>query len=101
MAHVYLLNPGGNSIDIYAETGKMISSIVLGATSQPTSLAVDSARGRMFVDVLNTSSNTWSLQVIEDLSSVRKCGFPEAATTRKKGELRFSVFQDIPSSVGD
>jgi hypothetical protein len=76
MAHVYLLNPGGNSIDIYAETGKMISSIVLGATSQPTSLAVDSARGRMFVDVLNTSSNTWSLQVIEDLSSVRKCGFP-------------------------
>jgi hypothetical protein len=76
MAHVYLLNPGGNSIDIYSETGKLISTIVLGSASQPTSLAVDSARGRLFVDVLNTSSNTWSLQVIEDLSSVRKCGFP-------------------------
>lgn len=76
MAHVYLLNPAGNSIDIYSETGKMISSIVLASTSQPTSLAVDSVRGRLFVEVLNTSSNTWSLQVIEDLSSVRKCGFP-------------------------
>jgi DNA-binding beta-propeller fold protein YncE len=76
MAHVYLLNSAGNSIDIYSETGKMISTIVFGSTSQPTSLAVDSARGRLFVDVLNTMSNSWSLQVIEDLSSVRKCGFP-------------------------
>ena len=76
MAHVYLLNPGGNSIDVYSETGKMISSIILGSTSQPTSLAVDSARGRLFVDVLNTTSNTWSLQVIEDLTSVKNCGFP-------------------------
>jgi len=76
MAHVYLLNPGGNSIDIYSETGKRISTIVMGSASQPTSLAVDSARGRLFVDVLNTSSNTWSLEVIEDLTSVRNCGFP-------------------------
>lgn len=76
MAHVYLLNPTGNSIDVYSETGKMISSIILGSTSQPTSLAVDSARGRLFVDVLNTSSNSWTLQVIEDVTSVRKCGFP-------------------------
>jgi hypothetical protein len=76
MAHVYLPNPGENSIDIYSETGKLISTIVLAPTSQPTSIAVDSARGRMFVDVLDTASNTWSLQVIEDLSSVRNCGFP-------------------------
>jgi hypothetical protein len=76
MAHVYLLNPTGNSIDIYSETGKKISTIVLGSSSQPMSLAVDSARGRLFVDVLNTSSNTWSLQVIEDGSTLRKCGFP-------------------------
>lgn len=76
MAHVYLLNPGGNSIDIYSETGKLISTIVLGSNSQPTSLAVDSARGRMFVDVLNTASNSWSVEVIEDLSTVRICGFP-------------------------
>jgi hypothetical protein len=76
MAHVYLLNPAGNSIDIYSETGKLISTIILGSNSQPTSLAVDSVRGRMLVDVLNTASNSWAVEVIEDLSSVRICGFP-------------------------
>jgi hypothetical protein len=37
---------------------------------------VDSVRGRMFVDVLNTALNSWAVEVIEDLSSVRICGFP-------------------------
>jgi DNA-binding beta-propeller fold protein YncE len=74
MAHVYLLNSSANWIDIYSETGKLMSTIVLASTSQPTSIAVDSVRGRMFVDVLNTASNSWSLQVIEDLSTVRDCG---------------------------
>ncbi|MGA7634627.1 MAG: hypothetical protein WCB11_28005 [Terriglobales bacterium] len=76
MAHVYLLNPAGNSIDIYSETGKLISTIILGSNIQPTSLAVDSVRGRVLVDVLNTQSNSWAVEVIEDLSSVRNCGFP-------------------------
>ena len=76
MLHVYLVNPAGNSIDVYDEVGKKITTFNLGAGNQPNGLAVDSARGRLFVDVLNTGANTWSLNVIEDLSSVRKCGFP-------------------------
>lgn len=76
MGHVYLTNPAGNSIDVYSEAGKKLSSFSLGAGNQPNGLAVDSVRGRLLVDVLNTGTSSWSLDVIEDLSTVRKCGFP-------------------------
>lgn len=75
MAHIYTTNPTGNSIDVYSENGKKIATFALGSGNQPTSLAVDSVRGRLFVDVFNSGSNSWSLQVIEDLSTVRHCGF--------------------------
>lgn len=75
MEHVYLLNSAGGAIDVYSETGNKIATFTLPANSQPQSIAVDSVRGRIFVDVFNTSSQTWSLQVIEDLSTVKKCGF--------------------------
>jgi len=76
LGHVYLANPGGNSIDVYNENGRLLSTFLLGADNQPGSLAVDSARGRVYVDVLNTGTSSWSLDVIEDLSSVRECEFP-------------------------
>lgn len=76
LGHVYLVNPAGNSIDVYSESGKKLTTFLLGADSQPENLAVDSARGRLYVDVLNTGTNAWSLDVIEDLSTVRDCGIP-------------------------
>ena len=47
----------------------------MGTNNQPKSLAVDSVRGRLLVDVQNSATNSWSLEVIEDLSAVRKCGY--------------------------
>jgi DNA-binding beta-propeller fold protein YncE len=76
MAHVYLVNPAGNFIDVYNEVGKKLATFLLGTDNQPASLAVDSARGRLYVDVLNTGTNSWSLDVIEDLSTVRQCAIP-------------------------
>jgi hypothetical protein len=78
MAHVYLTNPAGNSIDVYNEVGKKLATFLLGTNNQPTSIAVDSARGRLLVDVLNTGTNSWSLDVVEDLSTVRSCEIPGA-----------------------
>ena len=74
LQHVYLVNPAGNFIDVYSEVGKKITTFLLGTDNQPNQLAVDSTRGRVYVDVLNTGTNAWSLEVIEDLSSVRRCG---------------------------
>jgi hypothetical protein len=76
LAHVYVVNSKGNSIDVYNEGGKKLTSFLLGADSQPGNLAVDSLRGRLYVDVLNTATGSWSLDVIEDLSSVRLCSLP-------------------------
>jgi len=76
LAHVYLLNSAGGSIDVYHEnTGKLLSTISLPSGNQPGSIAVDSVRGRIVVDVFNTGSNSWSVMVIEDQSTMRKCGF--------------------------
>jgi DNA-binding beta-propeller fold protein YncE len=73
LQHVYLVNSAGNSIGVYSETGKLLTTFLLGTNNQPAQLAVDSTRGRIYVDVLNTGTNAWTLDVIEDLSSVRKC----------------------------
>jgi DNA-binding beta-propeller fold protein YncE len=76
LGHVYVVNRPGNSIDVYNEAGKKLTSFLLGADSQPSNLAVDSIRGRLYVDVLNTATSSWFLDVIEDLSSARTCSFP-------------------------
>jgi DNA-binding beta-propeller fold protein YncE len=73
LGHVYLTNSAGNSIDVYNQGGGKVATFLLGAGHQPGSLAVDSVRGRLYVDVLDTSSSSWSLDVIEDLSSARQC----------------------------
>lgn len=73
MSHVYLSNSTGNSIDVYNESGKKLSTFLLEAGLQPGSMAIDSVRGRLYVDVYNTLNSSWSLEVIEDLSTVRNC----------------------------
>jgi hypothetical protein len=75
LGHAYVVNALGNSIDVYNENGGLVTSFLLGADNQPGSLAVDSARSRLYVDVLNTGTSSWSLEAIEDLSSVRQCEF--------------------------
>ena len=75
LSHIYVTNPSANSIDVFAETGKKLATFSLGSGNQPTSIAVDSVRGRLIVDVLNTGTSSWSVQVIEDLSTARHCGF--------------------------
>lgn len=75
MAHVYLLNSAAGTIDVYAETAKKLATFTLPSGDQPSSIAVDSVRGLMFVDVFNTSSKAWSMLVIQDLSTVRLCGY--------------------------
>lgn len=74
LAHLYITNPAGNSIEVRNETaGALLGTFSLGSGNQPQSIAVDSTRGRIFVDVYNTGSSSWSMYVIEDLSTVRKC----------------------------
>lgn len=75
MAHVYLLNSAAGTIDVYTEVGKKLATFMLPTGDQPASIAADSARGRLFVDVYNTTGKTWSMLVLEDMSSVRKCGY--------------------------
>jgi len=75
MQHVYLLNSAAGTIDVYSENAKKLGSITLASGNQPSSLAVDSIRGRIIVDVYNTGSKSWSVMVIEDLTTVSKCGY--------------------------
>jgi len=74
MGHVYVTNAAGNSIDVYNETGTKFATFTLSSGNQPNGVAVDSVRGRLFVDVFNTGTSSWSLYVIEDLSTARRCG---------------------------
>jgi DNA-binding beta-propeller fold protein YncE len=75
MSHVYLLNSAAGAIDVYGETGKKITTFPLPSGDQPSSIAVDSVRGRLFVDVFNSGTSAWSLLVIEDVSTARLCGY--------------------------
>jgi len=75
MAHIYLLNSAAGKIDVYTEAAKKLTTFTMPTNDQPNSIAVDSVRGLLFVDVFNTSSQTWSMLVIQDLSTVRLCGY--------------------------
>ncbi len=75
MAHIYLLNSSAGTIDVYTEAAKKLTTFTLPTNDQPNSIAVDSVRGLLFVDVFNTSTKSWSMLVIQDLSTVRLCGY--------------------------
>jgi hypothetical protein len=80
--HIYLLNQAAKKIEIRAITavsgpndvrGQLIGNFSLGAGNTPQGVAADSVRGLVYVVVNNAGS--YSVWVIEDLTSVRTCGF--------------------------
>jgi DNA-binding beta-propeller fold protein YncE len=75
MAHVYLVDSSAGKIDVYTEAAKKLTTFTMPTNDQPNSIAVDSVRGLLFVDVFNTSTQAWSMLVIQDLSTVRLCGY--------------------------
>jgi DNA-binding beta-propeller fold protein YncE len=71
LKHVYLANLNGTTVEIRSEGGTLLGSYSLGSGNQPNAIAADSIRGRIYVEVYNTSSMAWSVWVIEDLTGAR------------------------------
>jgi DNA-binding beta-propeller fold protein YncE len=73
LRHVYLMNPAANTIEVWgAEAGSFAGRISLGTGNTPQGIAADSVRGRIYVVV--NASGSYSVWVIEDLTSTRICG---------------------------
>ena len=75
LGHVYLTNSAGNSIETRSEQGALLGTFSLGTGNQPTQIAADSIRGRVYVKVVD-GSGSWSVWAIEDLTSARACMRP-------------------------
>ena len=77
LRHIYLLNPAANKIEVRAITnavrGQLVGTFSLGTGNTPQGIAADSVRGRVYVVV--NSSGSYSVWAIEDLTSVRQCGY--------------------------
>lgn len=75
LAHLYVLNGSAAAIEVRNETsGALLATFNLGTGNSPQGIGVDSTRGRIYVDVINTNTSAWSMFVIEDLSGTRVCG---------------------------
>jgi len=75
LGHVYLTNSAGNAIEARSEQGALLGTFSLGTGNQPTQIAADSIRGRVYVKVVD-GSGSWSVWAIEDLTSARVCMRP-------------------------
>jgi len=75
LGHVYLTNSAGNAIEARSEQGVLLGTFSLGTGNQPTQIAADSIRGRVYVKVVD-GSGSWSVWAIEDLTSARACMRP-------------------------
>jgi DNA-binding beta-propeller fold protein YncE len=74
LSHLYASNAAAGTIEVRdSASGALLSTFSLGANASPGTMAVDSTRGRIYVNVLNPTTNTYSVYVIEDLSNTRKC----------------------------
>src|SRR5205823_3927115 len=77
LRHIYLLNPAANKIEVRAITnnvkGQLVGTFSLGTGNTPQGIAADSVRGLVYVVV--NSSGSYSVWAIEDLTSVRQCGY--------------------------
>ena len=77
LRHIYLLNPAANKIEVRAitntVTGQLVGTFSLGTGNTPQGIAADSVRGLVYVVV--NSSGSYSVWAIEDLTSVRQCGY--------------------------
>jgi DNA-binding beta-propeller fold protein YncE len=72
LGHVYLTNSAGNAIEARSEQGSLLGTFSLGAGNQPSQIAADPIRGRIYVKVVD-GSGAWSVWAIEDLTSARTC----------------------------
>lgn len=73
LGHVYLANSTADTIEVRAEqNGSLLGTFSLGAGNQPSQIAADSIRGRVYVSVVD-GSGSWSVWAIEDLTSARTC----------------------------
>ena len=72
LGHVYLTNQAANSIEVRSEKGGLLGTFSLGAGNQPSQIATDPIRGRVYVSVVD-GSGSWSVWAIEDLTSARTC----------------------------
>lgn len=73
LRHVYTSNPASTIEVRNSASGNLVATFSLGANFSPQGMAVDSTRGRIYVNVYNASTSQWFLYVIEDLSSTRTC----------------------------
>jgi DNA-binding beta-propeller fold protein YncE len=77
LRHIYLLNPAASTIQVRRITdtvdGALVGTFSLGTGNTPQGIAADSVRGLVYVVVNNSGS--YSVWVIEDLTSVRQCGY--------------------------
>jgi len=72
LAHMYLTNQAANAIEVRSEPGVLLGTFSLGAGNQPSQIAADPIRGRVYVSVVD-GSGAWSVWAIEDLTSARAC----------------------------
>ena len=75
LGHVYLTNSAGSAIEARSEQGALLGTFSIGTGNQPTPIAADSIRGRVYVKVVD-GSGSWSVWAIEDLTSARACMRP-------------------------
>jgi DNA-binding beta-propeller fold protein YncE len=75
LGHLYLVYQSANAIEVRTERGKLLETFSLGTGNQPSQVAADSIRGRVYVSVVD-GSGAWSVWAIEDLTSARACMRP-------------------------
>ena len=72
LCHLYLVNQAASAIEVRSERGPLLGTFSLGAGNQPSQIAADPIRGRVYVSVVD-GSGSWSVWAIEDLTSARAC----------------------------
>jgi DNA-binding beta-propeller fold protein YncE len=73
LRHIYLMNPAANTVEVRGvDSGDFMGKFSLGTGNTPQGIAADSLRGRIYVVV--NASGSYSVWVIEDLTSTRLCG---------------------------
>ncbi len=74
LKHLYTSNPADGTIQVRnSASGELVSTFSLGANLSPQTMAVDSTRGRIYVNVYNPNASQWYVYAIEDLSNTRNC----------------------------
>ena len=75
LGHVYLTNQPASAIEVRSEQGALLGTFSLGTGNQPSQIAADPIRGRVYVSAVD-ESGAWSVWAFEDLTSARTCMRP-------------------------